>query len=147
MSPLTGTVIDLEQVSDAVFSEGAIGKGVAIIPEQGKVVAPLSGSISTLFPTLHAIGIRGDNGIEVLIHLGMDTVNLSGRGFKSFVSQGDYVKQGEQLLEVDLDLLKNEGYETQTPVIITNSGDFGDVSVKKYGEVTYKDELIKVKKG
>lgn len=147
LSPLTGTVIDLEQVSDAVFSEGAIGKGVAIIPEQGKVVAPLSGSISTLFPTLHAIGIRGDNGIEVLIHLGMDTVNLSGRGFKSFVSQGDYVKQGEQLLEVDLDLLKNEGYETQTPVIITNSGDFGDVSVKKYGEVTYKDELIKVKKG
>lgn len=101
-----------------------MGQGVVIDPSEGKLVAPFDGTVSLLFPTKHAIGLVSDTGVELLIHVGLDTVELDGKGFTAHVKQGDAVKAGQLLLEVDLNVVKEAGYTTQTPVIITNSNDF-----------------------
>ncbi len=126
-SPMKGDIIKLEDVEDEAFSAGVLGKGVGIIPKDGAVYAPFDGTVVTVFPTKHALGLISDTGAELLIHIGINTVNLEGRGFISHVENGSKVKQGQLLLEVDLDLLKKEGYNIQTPVLITNVGDFIDV--------------------
>ncbi|WP_303971590.1 beta-glucoside-specific PTS transporter subunit IIABC [Faecalicoccus pleomorphus] len=144
VSPLHGDIISLSEIKDPVFADGAMGKGVGIIPVDGKVTAPVSGIVSTLFPTKHAIGITGDNGIEVLIHIGMDTVNLEGKGFTAHVSQGDHVNKGQLLMDVDLNVIKEAGYSSQTPVIITNTKDLKDIEITKVTTVQNGTPLFEV---
>lgn len=122
-----------------------MGKGVAVEPTEGKVVAPFDGTIVTLFPTKHAIGIISDNGIEVLIHIGLDTVELNGKYFDAHIKQGDKVKKGQLLMTFDLQNLQKEGFVTQTPVIITNTQSYSDVISSTSGNVNYNDELLVLK--
>ncbi|WP_208560048.1 beta-glucoside-specific PTS transporter subunit IIABC [Marinilactibacillus kalidii] len=126
-SPIEGEVMPLSSISDTAFSSGLLGKGVAIYPTVGKVYAIGDGVVSTLFPSKHAIGLTLDNGIEMLIHVGMDTVNLNGKYFDAQVAQGDTVKKGQLLLTFDIESIKKEGYSVETPVIITNSDQYLDV--------------------
>ena len=120
-SPLAGEVKELSQATDPVFAQGLMGRGVVIVPSQGELVSPVNGRITVFFPTKHAIGILSDEGVEILMHIGMDTVNLEGKGFEGFVSQGDKVKAGDKLISFDIDMIKKAGYVTETPVIVTNS--------------------------
>lgn len=141
-APMTGTLQPLSEVEDAAFSSGALGQGAAIIPEEGKVYAPVDGEISTFFPTGHAIGITSTDGAEILIHVGMDTVKLDGKGFTPKMAQGAKVKKGDLMLEFDLDFLRSEGYHTATPVIITNSQDYANVRSRDTGTVVHGDDVI-----
>lgn len=141
-SPVEGTVKDLAEVNDNVFAEGLMGKGIAIEPKVGKVVAPFDGIVEAIFKTNHAIGLKSKDGAEVLIHIGLDTVNLEGNHFKSHIEKGQAIKAGELLVEFDIDAIKKEGYDVITPVIITNSDNFKDVMAVKNGEVTNKDDLL-----
>ena len=119
-----------------------MGKGLAVIPTEGKVYAPLGGTVAALFPTNHAIGIVGDNGVELLIHIGIDTVNLNGKYFNPRVKQGDRVEQGQLLIEFDLHKIKAEGYPLETPVLITNGYDF-ETAQKE--QVKAGDPIIQIK--
>lgn len=141
-SPLTGTAMPLSEVKDAAFSEGAMGNGIAVDPTDGKVVAPVDGTVMTLFPTNHAIGIVSDSGAEILIHLGMDTVQLGGKHFEAHIKQGDKVKKGDLLVTVDLEAVKAEGYSMVTPIVITNTADFLDIVEMAAGPVKAGDELL-----
>ncbi len=123
-SPLAGEVKELSQATDPVFAQGLMGRGVVIVPSQGELVSPVNGRVTVFFPTKHAIGILSDEGVEILMHIGMDTVNLEGKGFEGYVSQGDKVKVGDKLISFDIDIIKKAGYVTETPVIITNSDSY-----------------------
>ena len=123
-SPLAGEVKELSQATDPVFAQGLMGRGVVIVPSQGELVSPVNGTVTVFFPTKHAIGILSDEGVEILMHIGMDTVNLEGKGFEGYVSQGDKVKVGDKLISFDIDMIKKAGYVTETPVIITNSDSY-----------------------
>lgn len=120
VSPLKGTVVRLKDLSDVAFSSGSLGQGVAIEPTEGKLVAPVSGTVSALFPTHHAIGITTESGAEILIHIGMDTVQLEGKHFKAHVAQGEFVEKGQLLIEFDMEAIKHSGRVLTTPVIVTN---------------------------
>lgn len=120
ISPLTGQVKELSQATDPVFASGVMGQGLVIEPSQGELTSPVNGTVTVLFPTKHAIGIVSDEGVELLIHIGMDTVGLDGKGFESLVVQGDHVIVGQQLIRFDMDVIKAAGLVTETPVIITN---------------------------
>ncbi|VRY67451.1 trehalose PTS system, IIABC components [Streptococcus pneumoniae] len=120
ISPLTGQVKELSQATDPVFASGVMGQGLVIEPSQGELTSPVNGTVTVLFPTKHAIGIVSDEGVELLIHIGMDTVGLDGKGFESLVVQGDHVTVGQQLIRFDMDVIKAAGLVTETPVIITN---------------------------
>ena len=140
--PMKGQVLDVEQSADAVFASKALGNGVAINPAEGMVCAPCDGTVSLLFPTKHAVGITSETGVEVLIHIGINTVQLDGQGFEAFVSQGDKVKKGDKLIAADLDLIREKGMNPQTMMILPEGGnldvtvypgeqaDAGDVAVK-----------------
>ena len=125
-----GKIVELNQVDDPVFSTGVMGNGFAIIPTEGKVVAPFTGKVSMVFETKHAIGLRSNNGVEVLIHIGLDTVNLKGQYFKVHVKEGDTVSKGQLLVEFDLDKIKELGYDTVIPFIVTNGAEFTNVTPK-----------------
>lgn len=120
VSPLTGQVKELSQATDPVFASGVMGQGLVIEPSQGELTSPVNGTVTVLFPTKHAIGIVSDEGVELLIHIGMDTVGLDGKGFESLVAQGDHVTIGQKLIRFDIDVIKAAGLVTETPVIITN---------------------------
>lgn len=120
LSPIKGKIIPIEEVNDATFAKKIIGDGIAIIPEEGKVYSPVDGTIQVMFKTGHAIGLLSDNGDEILIHVGLDTVKLDGEGFSPKVKDGDHVNAGDLLLEFDLSFLKNQGYDITTPIVITN---------------------------
>ena len=124
VSPLDGQVKPLSQATDPVFSSGVMGQGVVIEPSQGELVSPVNGTVTVLFPTKHAIGIVSEEGVELLMHIGMDTVSLDGKGFEAHVAQGDKVVVGQQLISFDTNVIKEAGLITQTPVIITNQDDF-----------------------
>jgi PTS system beta-glucosides-specific IIC component len=141
-APITGKIIALSDVSDEAFSSGALGQGLAIEPAEGKVYAPIDGEISTFFPTGHAVGITGNNGAEILIHVGMDTVELNGKGFSPKKKQGDKVKSGDLILEVDLETVKAAGKPTVTPIIVTNSDDYASVIPAEPGDVTHGQDII-----
>lgn len=131
-------------IKDEVFSKGLLGKGIVIEPSEGKVVAPVDGVVTTLFPTYHAIGITSDKGVEILIHVGMDTVQLEGRCFTPKIAQGDRIKAGQLLLEFDIKGIKEAGFMVTTPIIVTNSDSYLDVIETDKKTVEYKEELIKV---
>ncbi|WDV45942.1 PTS glucose transporter subunit IIA [Clostridiaceae bacterium M8S5] len=120
LSPIEGNVIDIENVEDEVFSQKMLGDGVAIDPLDNKVVSPCDGEILQVFPTKHAVGIKSNDGLEILIHIGIDTVNLKGQGFESFVKQGDVVKAGDILMQLDVEYLRKNAKSLVSPVIITN---------------------------
>ncbi|HFI0562580.1 TPA: PTS system trehalose-specific EIIBC component [Streptococcus suis] len=124
ISPLTGQAKELSQATDPVFASGVMGQGVLIDPSEGLLVAPVDGEVSVLFPTNHAVGITAANGLELLMHIGMDTVSLEGKGFTTHVKQGDKVKAGDKLISFDIDVIKATGLVTETPVIVTNQTDF-----------------------
>ncbi|MDC7288156.1 beta-glucoside-specific PTS transporter subunit IIABC [Blautia schinkii] len=146
VSPMKGKVIAQESMKDDAFASGVLGKGVAVLPEEGRVYAPADGVISTLFPTLHAIGMETDGGAELLIHVGLDTVQLNGEGFQAMIAQGDRVKKGQLLLTFDKELIEGRGYSLETPVLVTNSDDFLDVVETAENEIMPGDMLLKVLK-
>lgn len=143
-APLSGKVVALEDTPDAVFASGAMGQGIAIEPSVGEVVAPADGVIRLLFPTNHAIGLATDDGAEILIHVGMDTVALEGEGFMAHVTQGSKVKAGQLLLSFDIDAIKKAGYLVTTPIIVTNIADYKTVETLADGDVKLGDDLLKV---
>ncbi|WP_270274804.1 beta-glucoside-specific PTS transporter subunit IIABC [Streptococcus infantarius] len=141
-SPMIGQVVKLENVPDEVFASGAIGKGIAIDPADGTIVAPAAGEITLVFPTGHAIGMRTENGAEILIHVGMDTVSLAGKGFNTFVQVGDKVDAGQKLLEFDLATIREANLPVISPVIVTNSTEFEDVLTTQNARVNIGDYLL-----
>ena len=140
-SPLTGKVLELSQIEDKVFSEGLMGEGFAVDMENGDVVAPFSGEIVMTFPTKHAYGIRRADGVEVLIHLGMDTVELDGEGFESFVENGDIVKQGHKIANVDIEFVKSKGKSLVSPVVITSGQ---HIELKDIERVNCNGEILEL---
>ncbi|WPC16732.1 PTS beta-glucoside transporter subunit IIBCA [Pediococcus inopinatus] len=141
-SPVKGEMINLESVSDDTFAQKMLGDGVAIIPEEGKIYAPFDGEIMTVFPTKHAIGLKSDTGIELLIHIGLDTVNLKGAPFTAHVKDNDQVKKGQLLMDVDLDAIKKAGYDITTPIIVTNTKDFVEIVSNEKTTVTNDDVAL-----
>lgn len=143
-SPLAGTVIPLSEVHDEVFASEMMGKGCAVIPEEGKVYAPFDGKVVGLLDSHHAVGMESTDGVEILIHVGMDTVKLNGRCFTIHVEEGEQVKKGQLLLEFDILGIKEAGYEVTTPIVVTNSDEFNDVEMKAEGQVTVGVELLEL---
>ena len=141
-SPLIGNVVPLDQVPDQVFASGAMGKGIAIDPTDGVIVAPAKATVNLVFPTGHAIGLTTENGVELLIHIGMDTVSLAGKGFKTYVEAGDVVEVGQKLIEFDLATIRDAKLPVITPVIVTNTADFDDVLTTKEARVNTGDYLL-----
>ena len=147
VSPIKGEIKPLSEVPDAVFSQKMMGDGFAIIPSEGTIVSPVSGTIVTFFPTKHAIGIQADSGREILIHVGIDTVKLDGEGFEALVSQGDHVEEGQPLLKVDLEYVAEHAPSIITPIIFTNLFDGESIEINNLGHVELKEEnVITIKK-
>lgn len=144
-SPVAGTCMPLSEVNDPTFAGEMLGKGAAVLPEEGVVRAPFDGTVETLFPTKHAIGLKNQSGMEVLIHIGMNTVELSGEGFEAFVSEGDRVKKGQKLVAFDRNKIKKAGYDLTTPVIVTNTDDYKEIQLTAKGKVNAMDALLSVK--
>lgn len=119
ISCVEGTLVPLKEINDPAFSKGALGRGVAIKPKSSKIVSPVNGTVQVIFPTNHAVGIVTSDGLELLIHIGIDTVKLKGEGFKRVISEGQKVQKGDVLIEVDFNLLDNAGYCTDTMLILT----------------------------
>jgi PTS system D-glucosamine-specific IIC component/PTS system maltose and glucose-specific IIC component len=143
-SPMTGEVIQLENVEDDVFSSKMMGDGVAILPSEGKVYAPVAGEITVTMDSNHAVGITSENGAELLIHVGIDTVEMNGEGFTSHIQKGEQVNVGDLLLEVDLSTVQDKGYDPTTMIIVTNSADYAEVKVTEEENITQADELLEL---
>ena len=146
LSPLKGNVIPLKDISDPVFSQELMGKGIAIEPTEGKVVSPINGTVVMVFETNHAIGLKSDDGVEVLIHVGMDTVELKGKGFTAHVKNGDKVSVGDLLTEFDMDLIKEAGYSLVTPIVVTNTADYQSIDPTTTESIECGDHLLAVSK-
>ncbi|ALC90536.1 PTS beta-glucoside transporter subunit IIABC [Bacillus sp. FJAT-18017] len=144
-SPIIGEVLPLSAISDPLFSTETVGKGVAIEPAKGEVNSPADGTVTTLFPTGHAIGITSENGAEILIYIGVNTIKLKGQYFNAKIKQGDQVKKGDLLIEFDIENIKAHGYDIKTPVVITNTNQYIDVEPVQTGKVNANEELIKLK--
>lgn len=145
LSPANGKAVPLSEVPDPTFAEEMLGKGAAVDPSEGRFYAPVSGTISTVFPTKHAIGITGDKGEEILIHVGLDTVQLDGKYFETTVSEGQHVEAGTLLLTCELEKVREAGYKTITPVIVTNPEDYPAVSLARSGEIKAGERLISLR--
>ena len=145
-SPLKGTAVAMENVPDETFATNVLGIGAAVEPSEGKVIAPADGVVSTLFDTNHAIGLELDNGIELLIHIGINTVELKGEGYKSHIADGERFTRGQTLITFDKALIESKGYKTVTPVIITNPDDFKAIEKAADGDVNFLDKLISANK-
>ena len=144
-APVAGTAIDLTEVKDEVFSKLILGDGIAIEPTDGKVYAPFDGIVRVAYPTGHAVGIATESGAEYLLHLGIDTVDLKGQYFKSHVEQGMKVKQGDLLVEYDVDKVKAAGYDPTLMLIITKNDALDSVTPLKQGPVKVGDKILDVK--
>jgi len=140
-SPCLGVVKYLENVNDVAFAQKLIGDGIAVVPKEGNIVSPVDGEVATVFPTGHAIGLKTNEGVEILIHVGIDTVELDGKGFKAFVKQGDKVKVGDKLLTVNLEEVINAGYEVDTMVLVTDIANYKKV-VQVYEKNVHESDLI-----
>lgn len=143
-APVKGKAIPLTEVNDPTFSEGMLGQGAAVIPEDGRIYAPADGEVSMVFDTLHAVTLTTEKGTEILIHVGLDTVNLKGEGYESHVKAGDKVKKGDLLLTADLEKIKAAGYDIVTPVVVCNTDDYAAVSGKAGNDVQAGDALIEI---
>lgn len=143
-SPVKGRSVSLSEVKDPTFANGIVGRGVAVIPEDGKIVAPFDGKVMTVFATKHAVGMIDRNGVELLIHIGIDTVKLEGRYFTAHVTDGQMVKKGDLLIEFDLQQIKDAGYDPITPVVVTNYKEFADIKISADMEVKALDQIIEV---
>lgn len=143
-SPVNGNIVPLNEVEDETFASGIMGKGIAIIPKDGKIVSPINGTVQTIFKTKHAIGLLSDDGAEILIHVGMDTVQLNGEHFISHIKDGDKVKVGDPLVDVDIDAIKEKGYNTVTPIIITNTDEYLDVIPNKENDTKAGDIILTI---
>ncbi|MGO2434517.1 beta-glucoside-specific PTS transporter subunit IIABC [Serratia sp. BW106] len=141
-SPLSGQLVALDQVNDDVFSQGLLGQGVAILPQEGLLRAPLNGEVVTFLPSKHAVGIKGDNGVELLVHIGIDTVNLAGQHFSSNLQVGDRVKVGDELVRFDLAAIAGLGYDLTTPVLVVNSEAFPQLSCRQPGSLGFGEPII-----
>lgn len=144
-SPAKGKVLPLSECKDASFASEAMGKGVVIEPEEGKIVAPFNAKVVSLFPTNHAIGLESDDGIELLIHIGIDTVDLKGKHFKALIKQDDYVKAGQELIEFDVAAIEKEGYSAQTMLIVTNTADYSKITAIGGNTTTYNQNLLSLR--
>ncbi|MGX7138906.1 PTS system, beta-glucoside-specific IIABC component [Enterococcus silesiacus] len=144
-NPIKGNVIPLSEVQDGAFASGALGKGFAIEPIEGKVIAPFNGKIEAIFPTKHAIGLVSDTGIELLIHVGLNTVELKGQYFDTLVESGQTVKKGQVILNFDLEKIREAGYEMQVPVVITNTPQYSSIELTTKGQLANNEEVLIVK--
>jgi PTS system beta-glucosides-specific IIC component len=143
-SPIHGKVVELKDVSDPTFAQESMGKGIAIQPTIGRVVSPINGTVVTVFKTKHAIGLMDENGAELLIHVGVDTVQLEGKYFTAHVKNGDKVKVGDLLIEFDIEKIEDSGYETVTPIIVTNTANYLDIICTDKEVVNEKDRLMTI---
>lgn len=143
-SPLDGKVIALKDVDDEVFASGVTGKGIAMIPENNEVKSPVDGTITVLFPSKHAVGITTPSGVEVLVHIGLNTVMLNGEGFTTFVKQGDKVSKGQKLLQFDKEFIESKGCSLQSPVIVTNADQFKDIIIDEKAELKTGEEAFEI---
>lgn len=144
LAPMEGEVVELMVVNDGVFSSGMLGEGVAIIPSNGRVVSPINGRVLNVFDTKHAIGLATKEGVELLIHIGLDTVELKGKGFTTYVKEGDLISVGDLLMDFDKDEIINSGYQVITPIIVVNSGDYNGVKNIASNIVKEKDALLEI---
>lgn len=142
LAPLSGQAVPLNEIADEVFASGALGQGGAIEPSDGKVYAPFSGVVTAQFPTKHAIGLTSDDGVEVLIHCGIDTVSLDGEGFSAHVEQGQSIKTGDLLLTMDIDIVKANNLDPITPVIVTNTAEYNQIDFVADGNIKNGEEFI-----
>lgn len=143
-SPCNGKVVSVTEVPDVTFSEKILGDGIAVIPSEGLIYAPADGEITAVFDTLHAFTMTTTDGVELLLHIGLETVSLKGEPFKSHIAVGDKVKKGDLLVEVDLDKIKASGLEIITPVLVGNIADYSKIEIIKAGEVSQGDEVLMV---
>ena len=141
-SPVEGKTIPLTQVSDEVFASGVLGKGIAVQPASGKILAPADATVSMIYPTLHAIGLILDSGIEMMIHIGIDTVKLNGKYFEKHVQDGDHVKKGQLLVSFDIQKIEQAGYDLTTTVVVTNSKNYAAIGSTNKDNVTNNDQLL-----
>ncbi|MDR3321046.1 MAG: PTS glucose transporter subunit IIA [Synergistaceae bacterium] len=146
LSPMEGRAVPLSEVSDPTFGEELVGKGIAIIPSGGRVVSPIDGTVSVFFETGHAIAITSAGGIEVLVHVGLDTVKLKGQFYRKIANVGDSVKAGDPLIEFDREGIASSGFDVITPVVIANTDDWGEVEPLAKENVRELDEIILVRK-
>ena len=145
-APVSGKAVSLRKVGDPAFATGLVGKGIAIEPSHGRIAAPCNGIVDMMFETGHAVSLISDSGAEILIHIGIDTVNLKGKHFTAHVKSGDKVKKGQLLLEFDLEAIKKEGYDAVTPVVVCNSDIYRTFQTYSGSHVTVGDPIIKVSK-
>ncbi len=148
LSPLEGKVLELSTINDQAFASGLLGKGCVITPQKGEVKAPVDGNISVLTESNHAVGITTNDGVELLIHIGIDTVKLNGKGFTSYVKEGQDVKKGDLLISFDIDMIKEAGYEIDVPVIISNTDEFSSIKIEAEinSTVNFENTLISLEK-
>ncbi|MCL2843540.1 MAG: PTS glucose transporter subunit IIA [Oscillospiraceae bacterium] len=145
-APMSGTVVAMAQVDDPIFSQEMLGKGVAIRPTDGRVTSPVTGTVSQMFDTGHAVALTSDDGVEILIHVGLDTVTLKGVHYTAYAKQGDKVSIGDILIECDLDAISASGFDTITPVAICNSDDFASFHMPTGNLICAGDEMMRLTK-
>ena len=143
-APVKGRAVPVAEVNDPTFSQGLLGGGVAVIPEEGKIYAPEDGTIGMVFDTLHAVSMTTEYGAEILIHVGLDTVKLKGDGFEGHVKSGDKVKKGQLLLTADLEKIKEAGYDIITPMLICNTAEYASVEAITGKSVNAGDDILRV---
>jgi len=143
-SPMTGTVVPLNNVADATFSSEVLGKGIAIMPTEGKVLSPFDGEVLSIFTTNHAIGLKSNDGVELLIHVGLDTVQLNGKGFKAYIKNGDKVSRGDLLIEFDIEYIKSQGYDLTTVIVVTNTEDYQHIVPESRSTVTFQNDILAI---
>lgn len=139
-----GKAVSLTEVNDPTFNSGMLGQGVAIVPSEGKIYAPVDGEIAMVFETLHAVSMTADNGVEILVHVGLDTVELKGKGFEAHVKAGDKVKKGDLMLTVDLDAVQEAGYDIVTPILVCNTDEYAAVEGLAGKEVAPGEDVVKI---
>ena len=144
-SPMSAEVLPLAKSSDPAHQEEMLGKGVILIPSEGKVYAPFNGRAEMVFETQHALGLVSDDGIELLIHVGFETVKLDGKHFKAHVKDNQIIKAGDLLLEFDIEGIKADGYKIESPVIVTNTGNYKSVAVLAGSAVMKNEGLLEIK--
>lgn len=145
-SPAAGACIALSKVNDPTFSEEILGKGAAVVPTDNRITAPADGTVDMIFPTGHAFTMTTTVGTEILVHIGIDTVKLEGKFFTKHVSDGDSVKKGDLIIEVDLEEIKKAGYDTTIPVIVCNTGDYKEVRLMEERTVSRSDDILEIVK-